>query len=453
MIDQENLEEQLNSFDARERKDALKKLAVECGNTLPREGSNVNMHFHSFFSYNAEGYSPSRIAWEARKAGLYAAGLCDFDVLDGLDEFMKAGLTLGLRATVNIETRAYVKEYADVDINSPGEHGVTYIMGAAFTQKPAEGSLQAKGLNDFRQRARLRNISLIKRINSKLTDIATDYEKDVLPLTPSGSATERHIITAYINKSKSVFKQPEKVAGFWAKILGINFEETTLLLADLPALEEAVRSKLAKRGGIGYEPPSVDTFPPVGEFLKWVASCEAIPMATWLDGTSGGEKNGRAMLECMQSKGAAAVNLIPDRNWNISSPEVRAVKTKNLKDIVEIADIMNLPVNIGTEMNKLGLPFMDNLDCEALRPFKETFLKGARIMVGHSLLQGYAGFSYIGDKANSEFKDVKAKNSFFEASGKLPAMTLKQSIKLQDMGKEKAFAWFNDAVNKIRRNK
>ena len=448
MIDQENLEEQLNSFDARERKDALKKLAAECKNTLPREGANVNMHFHSFFSYNAEGYSPSRIAWEARKAGLYAAGLCDFDVLDGLEEFLQAGLILGLRTTVNVETRAYVKEYADVDINSPGEHGVTYIMGAAFAQKPVEGSPQAKGLDEYRRRAKARNISLMKRINSRLTDIAIDYEKDVRPLTPSGSATERHIVTAYINKSKSVFEQPEKVAEFWSKILDMNFEETTLLLTDLPALEEAVRSKLVKRGGIGYEPPSVDTFPPVGEFLKWVASCEAIPMATWLDGTSGGEKNGRAMLECMKSKGAAALNLVPDRNWNISNPEVRAVKTKNLKDIVEIADSMNLPINIGTEMNKLGLPFVDNLDCEALRPFKETFLKGARIMVAHSLLLRYAGFSYISDKANSEFKDVKAKNSFFEAAGKLPAMTLKQSKKLQDMGKEKAFMWFNDTIKK-----
>ena len=114
-----DIEEQLSSFDPVERREALQQLAGS-GQACAPEGMNVNMHFHSFFSYNAEGWSPARIAWEAHKAGLHAAGLCDFDVIDGLEEFLQAGLTLRLRATVNIETRAYVKEYASVDINSPG---------------------------------------------------------------------------------------------------------------------------------------------------------------------------------------------------------------------------------------------------------------------------------------------------------------------------------------------
>jgi len=98
------------------------------------------MHFHSFFSYNAEGWSPSHIAWEAKQAGLYAAGLCDFDVLDGQEEFLHAGELLGLRATVNVETRVFLPEYADKEISSPGEPGVSYIMGAGFARPLAAGS-------------------------------------------------------------------------------------------------------------------------------------------------------------------------------------------------------------------------------------------------------------------------------------------------------------------------
>ena len=64
---------------------ALEALASRHADRLGSETANLNLHFHSFFSYNAEGFSPSHIAWEARKAGLYAAGLCDFDVLDGLE--------------------------------------------------------------------------------------------------------------------------------------------------------------------------------------------------------------------------------------------------------------------------------------------------------------------------------------------------------------------------------
>ncbi|MBA4387675.1 MAG: hypothetical protein C0404_06815, partial [Verrucomicrobia bacterium] len=356
------MEEQLDSFDADERKHGLEALVPHQVPASAASHININMHFHSFFSYNALGYSPSRIAWEARKAGLYAAGLCDFDVLDGLEEFINAGLQLSMRATVNLETRVYVKECAGVDISSPGEAGVGYMMGAGFVGTPPAGSVQAKGLAGYRESARARNVALIGRVNAKLPRVAIDYDKDVVPLTPAGAATERHIISAYINKAREVFGNPEKTARFWSDVLGRPFEDTVALMADMPELEESVRAKLVKRGGLGYEQPSPQAFPPVEDFIKWVSSCDAIPMLAWLDGTSGGEKDPRNFLELVTGKGIAAVNIIPDRNWNISNAETRKVKVANLRAFVEEADRMGLPVNIGTEMNKQGLPFVDNLD-------------------------------------------------------------------------------------------
>ena len=96
----------LDSFDAQTREQVLRALvaATEAGDP----GPNVNMHAHSFYSYNAAGFSPSRIVYEARARGLHAAGLCDFDVLDGLEEFHAAGAIAGLRTCVFLETRAFV---------------------------------------------------------------------------------------------------------------------------------------------------------------------------------------------------------------------------------------------------------------------------------------------------------------------------------------------------------
>jgi hypothetical protein len=451
MSRQIELEETLNSFDSGKRRKALEKLAGKFMVESEAEPANVNMHFHSFFSYNSEGWSPSRIAWEARKAGLYAAGLCDFDVLDGLEEFLQAGPTLRLRTTVNIETRAFFKEYANVEISSPGEPGVTYIMGAGFVRMPAAGSAQATGLTGYRDRAKARNLALIQRINARLPEIALDYDEDVLPLTPAGGATERHIVTAYISKSKMKLENAEAAAKFWTGVLGKkSLEDVVMLMADTPAFEEVVRSKLAKRGGIGYEQPSVGTFPPVDEFISWVLSCRAIPMITWLDGTSAGEQNGRAMLECMQAKGAAALNIIPDRNWNISNLEIRAVETANLKAIVEAADSLHLPINIGTEMNKTGLPFVDDLESLSLKPYAKIFLRGARIMVGHTRLFRYADLSYVGPKAAAEFKDTAAKNTFFETVGALPPLDERTVKHLTSMGPDKALAWFREAAGKAR---
>jgi len=443
MEDIPTLEERLSDFDPAVRQDALGRLAA--GAAPVGTGTNVNMHFHSFFSYNALDYSPSRIAWEARKTGLYAAGLCDFDVLDGLEEFLAAGATLGLRTTVNLETRAFLREYADHDISSPGEPGVTYIMGAGFGRLPRDGSPQAEGLAGYRRRARDRNVALMDRINTKVPEIAIDYQRDVLPLTPAGAATERHMVRAYINKAKQAFPDAAGTAEFLAGLLDRPLAETTALIADMPSLEDAIRARLVKRGGVGYEQPSEDAFPTVDEFVEWVASCEAMPMITWLDGTSTGEKDGAELLQCMRDKGAVALNIIPDRNWNISDPAARDTKRANLAAVIESAEKMGLPINIGTEMNKRGLPFVDDLDGEVLSLYREPFLRGARVMVGHSVLLRYANFSYVGAAAAEEFSSVTEKNAFFEAVGALPPLTADAAGKLEDMGPEKALASLRDA--------
>ena len=73
----------LDAFSAKDREAALRTLAA--ATSFPPEGRNLNLHMHSFFSYNAAGASPAHLAYDARRAGLWAAGLCDFDVLDGLE--------------------------------------------------------------------------------------------------------------------------------------------------------------------------------------------------------------------------------------------------------------------------------------------------------------------------------------------------------------------------------
>jgi hypothetical protein len=243
------------------------------------------LHFHSFHSYNAEYWSPSRIAWEAKKNGLFAAGIVDFDVLTELEEFTEAGELLELRISVGIETRAFLTEYADREIDSPGEPGVSYVAGKVFYKLPEKDSVQSQILESYSQKAAARNIGLITRINRHVPEIALNYN-EVLPLIPSGNATERHIISAYIKKANETYQSKEAVIKYWSDLLGILPEETTTLLETGFKLEEAVRSKFAKKGGFGYLQPSVDTFPPVEDFFAFVKECGAIPMESWLDGTS-----------------------------------------------------------------------------------------------------------------------------------------------------------------------
>ncbi|MCL1921100.1 MAG: hypothetical protein FWG50_08500 [Kiritimatiellaeota bacterium] len=435
----------LDDFNAGVRRDALDKLAASGG--FPEPGVLFNMHCHSFFSYNADGWSPSRIAYECRREGLCAAALCDFDVLDGLDEFLTAGRVLGLRAAVHMETRSYVREQAAADISSPGEPGVAYIMGCGYTAVPQAGTPQGDFLAQLRQGAQDRNLALIARINAALPAIALDYARDVVPLTPKGVATERHIIRAYCNRSKAAFTDDAARAAFWAPLLKCDASAYPAIEADVPRWEELVRTALAKRGGIGYAQPDETTFPLADLFLPWVKSCGAIPTITWLDGTSAGEADPEYVIDLMIAKGGAALNIIPDRNWNLKKPDEAARKQANLDAIVKACVKRDLPINIGTEMNKGGLPFVDDITGPVLGKYAAAFTQGMYVMVGQTLLGLYADAPYLSERAAAEFPNIATRNAFFAAVGAAPALTEADAQALLDAGPDKAFAMLADRAS------
>ena len=167
-------------------------------------------------------------------------------------------------------------------------------------------------------------------------------------------------------------------------------------------------------------------------------------MLAWLDGLSPGESDADKLLDTAIANGAAALNIIPDRNWNVSDPDARKAKTAKLAEIVEAADKRLIPINIGTELNKAGQPFNDDLDAEALRPFKRTFIKGAMIFVGHTALARFADFPYAGEKASAEFADKRRMNDFFEKVGTALDPSRGFAEKLREAGPDKAFSMLAD---------
>ena len=63
------LEPALNHFDLGHRQKALKRLVAEHP-AAPAPQGVANMHCHTFFSFNAYGYSPTALAWLARQQGI-----------------------------------------------------------------------------------------------------------------------------------------------------------------------------------------------------------------------------------------------------------------------------------------------------------------------------------------------------------------------------------------------
>jgi hypothetical protein len=432
------MESDLSHRDAEVRRCALEKL-VSLHLPAAEPTDNHNLHTHTFFSYHAAGWSPSRFAWEAAKANLYAAGIIDFDVMDGVVEFLDAAELLTLRASAGIEVRAYLAPFSKDVIDSPGEPGVHYIAGAGVVSPPAPGTPQAAYLDSLRQGAAARNRALVARINAKVPDIALDYDADVVSMSAGGCPTERHIVRAYLAKSSKVFENPDAWLAFWAGLLGMTTEAFAPVSRNVPQLEEKVRAKLAKRGGLGYVQPDETTFPPVRSVFDWVKSIGGIPLDSWLDGTSEGEAKARELFECNREQGALGLNLIPDRNWNISDPEQKKLKLRNLETVLNLAREHHAPLHIGTEGNRDGMPFVDDLAIPELAPYKRDFMAGARLFVGHGLLARFAQFPYAGAAADAEFgARIKEKNRFFESVGELPAVDARYAWYLRQVGPEKA---------------
>ncbi len=208
----------------------------------------------------------------------------------------------------------------------------------------------------MRARAGRRNREMAARVNAYLDPVAIDYERDVLPLTPAGNATERHMLLAYVRAAESRFSdQPSELAAFWAAKLGTSPEQVTAAIGDYARFSNLVRAKLMKKGGVGYVPPSPEAFPTVEEFHSFIIGLAARSRASaWLDGTSAGEQAIDELLALLIDKGVVALNIIPDRNWNIADPETRKLKVGKLHEIVRIAGELDLPINVGTEMNSAG---------------------------------------------------------------------------------------------------
>ncbi len=207
------LEKQLDNFNPQARKESLLKLhhLAESGALdLPEQTEIANLHCHTFYSYNGYGYSPSHIAWLGCKLGAKFMGIIDFDVLDGVDEFLDACEMIGMRGTAGIETRVFIPEFSQFEINSPGEPGVAYHMGTGFSSTQVPKSA-APALKDIRQRAEQRNLGIIEKVNAFLTPLRLDYETEIIPLTPAGNVTERHMVEKIAQKSFQVLGEPNAV--------------------------------------------------------------------------------------------------------------------------------------------------------------------------------------------------------------------------------------------------
>jgi hypothetical protein len=287
-------------------------------------------------------------------------------------------------------------------------------MGIGFISGQIPDSA-APTLADLRQRAEDRNRGMLERVNAHLAPLTIDYEQDVLPLTPNRNATERHMLAAYVQAAE---REISEQVSFWANKLNLEPDQISAIFENKPKFQNLIRAKLMKRGGVGYVQPGPDTFPTVEEFHQLILACEALPCAAWLDGTTPGEEDIKELMDLLISQGVVALNIIPDRNWNIADPEVKRVKVQKLYEVVELAQQLDLPLNIGTEMNSYGQKLVDDFDASELAPVRAAFMDGAFFIYGHTVAQRAWSQGYQSEWAKTHLPSRSERNIFYTNLGR-----------------------------------
>jgi len=154
-------------------------------------------------------------------------------------------------------------------------------------------------------------------------------------------------------------------------------------------------------------------------------ACDALPCAAWLDGTTSGEEHIDELLELLIGKGAVALNIVPDRNWDIKDPVTRELKVRKLYEVVELARQLDLPLNIGTEMNSFGQKLVDDFSAPELQPVIADFIDGAYFIYGHTVMQRHVGLGYQSEWAKSHLPTRRQRNDFYTKIGRfVPPVTI-----------------------------
>jgi hypothetical protein len=97
---------------------------------------------------------------------------------------------------------------------------------------------------------------------------------------------------------------------------------------------------------------------------------------------------------------------------------MRRQKVQKLYEVVQVAERLALPLNVGTEMNSYGQKPVDDFDAPDLAPVRQAFLDGAYFVFGHTVLQRALGLGYQSDWARTHLLSRRERNAFYTQVGR-----------------------------------
>jgi hypothetical protein len=361
----------------------LKALAALCETAEPRERRGTNLHIHTNESFSVFR-SPTEAVWQAVCEGVAVFGINDHYTCAGHDEFRRACEIARLPATFSMEAVAMDREAAAAGqlTNDPGNPGRTYLCAKGVTcippdDSPAMGSL--KRMRAALDRRHREMTEKVRQLVEETTGMPGPGWDDVATLTPRGNVTERHISKATANWMREFARERGFAA---ADVIAQCCDAEPLDCSDV-TLQNFIRSKLLKAGGLCYVEEAPDAFLSIEEMRDLFLGFGAIPTYPVLaNPVTDGESDIHALMDRLESMNVFALEVIPGRNTK-----------ERLAEVIDAARERSWPVFNGTEHNTPApAPLLAELSLDP--DFLPWFEGSAAVLLGHHQLvaDGQPGF-------------------------------------------------------------
>jgi len=366
----------------------------------------VNGHLHSPYSFSAFS-NLEQMFKMATSENIKVLGINDFNTTDGYTEFFKLALKYKIFPLFNIEFMGMLadEQANGIRVNDPNNPGRTYFSGKGL-RYPAQMDEKNKNiLNSIVNKSFYQLEEIISNLNDFLQQIGSDIRIGIDEIRKKWAkelVRERHIAKALRIKIFEEFSTDEKRTIFLEKLLGDKVPKS--LIDDVPALENEIRARLLKKGGVAYAKENEKVFPEIENVIEIIVNAGGIPCyPVLLDDKNGNfteyESDPGKLLEKLKEKKVTSIELIPGRN-----------DFNKLKEFVSFFDKNGFVITLGTEHNT---PAMEpvTVSCRERKVLDRELVsisyRGTSVIAAHQYLhaQGREGYIHNNGTARTDEKE------------------------------------------------
>jgi len=354
----------------------------------------VNGHLHSPYSFSAFS-NLEQMFKMATSENIKVLGINDFNTTDGYTEFFKLALKYKIFPLFNIEFMGMLadEQANGIRVNDPNNPGRTYFSGKGLRYPDQMDEKNKKILNSIVNEGFCQVEEMISKLNDFLNQIGSDIRigfDEIREKWAKELVRERHIAKALRIKIFEEFSTDDKRAIFLEKLLGYKVPE--FLIDNVSALENEIRARLLKKGGVAYAKENEKAFPEIEKVMEIIVNAGGIPCyPVLLDDKNGNfteyESDPVKLLEKLKEKNVSSIELIPGRN-----------DFNKLKEFVSFFDKKGFVITLGTEHNT---PAMEpvTVSCREGKVLDRELVsisyRGASVIAAHQYLHAQGREGYI----------------------------------------------------------